>query len=75
MRSFVTVTPPAGLPRTSIVSYRVISEDGVSGEPATFTVGEPTATAMPAEAGAGIDALIGLRGFTSDCSAASAERS
>ncbi len=58
----VTVTPPAGLPRgTSIVSYRVISEDGhpVTGS-VTFTVGEPTATAMPAEAGAGIDALIWL---------------
>jgi copper transport protein len=58
----VTVTPPQGLPRgTSIVSYRVISEDGhpVTGS-VTFTVGEPTATAMPANASAGIDALIWL---------------
>jgi copper transport protein len=58
----VTVTPPQGLPRgTSIVSYRVISEDGhpVTGA-VTFTVGEPTATAMPANASAGIDALIWL---------------
>ncbi len=58
----VTVTPPAALPQgTSIVSYRVISEDGhpVTGS-VTFTVGEPTAAAMPADAGAGIDTLIWL---------------
>ena len=58
----VIVTPPEGLPRgTSIVSYRVISEDGhpVTGS-VTFTVGEPTAGAMPADAGGGIDVLIWL---------------
>jgi copper transport protein len=58
----VVVTPPVGLPQgTSIISYRVISEDGhpVTGS-VTFTVGEPTATAMPADPAADINALIWL---------------
>jgi copper transport protein len=58
----VVVTPPVGLPQgTSIISYRVISEDGhpVTGS-VTFTVGEPTAAAMPANPAADINALIWL---------------
>src|SRR5216683_2280527 len=58
----VVVKVPDGLPRgTSIVSYRVISQDGhpVTGS-VTFSVGAPTATAMPADTGANIDVLIWL---------------
>jgi copper transport protein len=58
----IVVTAPDGLPAgTSIVSYRVISQDGhpVTGS-VTFSVGAPTATAMPKGSGAGIDVLIWL---------------
>src|SRR5258707_12299516 len=46
----VVVKMPDGLPRgTSIVSYRGISQDGHPGTGSgTFSVGAPTATAMPA---------------------------
>jgi copper transport protein len=58
----IVVTTPDGLPAgTSIVSYRAISQDGhpVTGS-VTFSVGAPTATAMPKAAGATIDVLIWL---------------
>jgi copper transport protein len=58
----ILVTLPDGLPRgTSIVSYRVISQDGhpVTGA-VTFSVGAPTAAAAPADTSANIDALIWL---------------
>src|SRR5450432_3180388 len=58
----IAVTLPDGLPSgTSMVSYRVISQDGhpVTGT-VTFSVGVPTATAMPTEASANIDVLIWL---------------
>jgi copper transport protein len=58
----IAVTLPDGLPPgTSMVSYRVISQDGhpVTGT-VTFSVGVPTATAMPADASANIDVLIWL---------------
>src|SRR5215813_931845 len=47
----IVVTPPQGLPRgTSIINYRVISEDGhpITGS-VTFSVGAPTAAAIPAD--------------------------
>jgi len=58
----VVVTLPEGLPQgTSIVSYRVISQDGhpVTGA-VTFSVGAATATAMPADASGNINGLIWL---------------
>jgi len=58
----VVVTLPEELPQgTSIVSYRVISQDGhpVTGA-VTFSVGAATATAMPADDNANINGLIWL---------------
>jgi copper transport protein len=58
----VIVSVPDGLPAgTSIVSYRVISQDGhpVTGS-VTFSVGAPTATATPEAAGADVDVPIWL---------------
>jgi copper transport protein len=58
----VVITLPEGLPQgTSIVSYRVISQDGhpVAGA-VTFSVGAATAMAMPADASGNINGLIWL---------------
>jgi copper transport protein len=58
----IAVTVPGDLPRgSSIVSYRVISEDGhpVSGS-VTFSVGAPSATALPAKADGVVNSLIWL---------------
>jgi copper transport protein len=59
--SIVVTPPPALPPGTSIVSYRVISQDGhpVTGS-VTFSVGAPSATTMPANADATINVLIWL---------------
>jgi copper transport protein len=59
--SIVVTPPPALPPGTSIVSYRVISQDGhpVTGS-VTFSVGAPSATTMPANSDATINALIWL---------------
>jgi copper transport protein len=58
----IVVTPPEGLPRgTSIISYRVISQDGhpVTGS-VTFSVGTLTVAATPADSNADINGLIWL---------------
>src|SRR5580704_11153153 len=58
----ITITPPNDLPNgTSIVSYRVISQDGhpVAGS-VTFSIGAPTATRLPENAEAGVNVLIWL---------------
>lgn len=58
----IVVALPAALPRGSqVVSYRVISQDGhpVAGS-VVFSIGAPTATAIPPDADAGIDGLIWL---------------
>jgi copper transport protein len=58
----ITITPPTDLPNgTSIVSYRVISQDGhpVAGS-VTFSIGAPTATKLPENAEAGVNVLIWL---------------
>jgi len=58
----ITITPPNDLPNgTSIVSYRVISQDGhpVAGS-VTFSIGAPTATRLPENAEAAVSILIWL---------------
>jgi copper transport protein len=58
----ITITPPNDLPNgTSIVSYRVISQDGhpVAGS-VTFSIGAPTATKVPDNTEAGVNVLIWL---------------
>jgi copper transport protein len=58
----IAVTPPRDLPKgTSIVSYRVISQDGhpVAGS-VTFSIGEPTATRLPDATETGVASLIWL---------------
>lgn len=58
----ISVAVPANLPRgTSIVSYRVISQDGhpVAGSVA-FSIGEPSGTKAPAATHATVDIMIWL---------------
>jgi copper transport protein len=58
----VSVAVPQDLPRgTAVVSYRVISEDGhpVVGS-ITFSIGAPTANALPAVTDGGVNGLIWL---------------
>lgn len=58
----ISVAMPPDLPRgTAVVSYRVISQDGhpVAGS-VIFSIGMPTGTQPPANAGRGLSALIWL---------------
>jgi copper transport protein len=58
----ISVAMPLDLPQgTAVVSYRVISQDGhpVAGS-VIFSVGAPTATKPPGNAGGGVNALIWL---------------
>ncbi|MGY8633936.1 CopD family protein [Bradyrhizobium sp. 14AA] len=58
----ISVAMPPDLPQgTAVVSYRVISQDGhpVSGA-VVFSIGTPTATRPPADAGRGLDVPIWL---------------
>jgi copper transport protein len=58
----ISVAMPADLPQgTSVVSYRVISQDGhpVAGS-VIFSIGMPTARQPPPDAGSGLNALIWL---------------
>jgi copper transport protein len=58
----ISVAVPQDLPRgTAVVSYRVISEDGhpVAGS-ITFSIGAPTANALPATPDDGVNGLIWL---------------
>lgn len=58
----ISVAMPADLPQgTAVVSYRVISQDGhpVAGS-VIFSIGTPTGTQPPADAGGGVNAAIWL---------------